>query len=157
LPPGELEAAVNEADKLDLVDPEQLGAELQEMVRRPGIAPLRRLLDRDTFVLTDSELERRFLPIAEAAGLPPPLTRQRVNGFKVDFVWPELGLVVETDGLRYHRTAAQQARNRRRDQAHTAAGLIALRFTHAQLRFQPDHARRTLAEVVVRLAGSAAA
>jgi very-short-patch-repair endonuclease len=27
-----------------------------------------------------------------------------VNGFKVDFFWPELGLVVETDGWRYHRT-----------------------------------------------------
>jgi hypothetical protein len=157
LPTGELEAAVNEADKLDLVDPERLRAELKEMVRRPGIGPLRRLLDRDTFVLTDSELERRFLPIVEAAGLPPPLTGQRVNGFKVDFSWPELGLVVETDGLRYHRTAAQQARDRRRDQVHSAAGLIPLRFTHAQVRFEPDHVRRTLAAVAVRLAGSAAA
>ena len=35
-----------------------------------------------------------------------PLTSQRLNGFRVDFFWPELGLVVETDGLRYHRTAA---------------------------------------------------
>ena len=36
-------------------------------------------------------------------------------------------LVVETDGLRYHRTPAQQSRDRRRDQAHTAAGLTPLR------------------------------
>ena len=40
-----------------------------------------------------------------AAGDPGP-----VNGFRVDFYWPDLGLVVETDGLRYHRTPAQQAR-----------------------------------------------
>ncbi len=34
------------------------------------------------------------------------------------------------DGLRYHRTPAQQAADRRRDQAHAAAGLTPLRFTH---------------------------
>ena len=45
------------------------------------------------------------------AGLPKPLTQQWLHGFRVDFYWPELGLVVETDGLRYHRTAAQQARD----------------------------------------------
>ena len=44
-----------------------------------------------------------------AAGLPLPAAGRRVNGFKVDFYWPELGLVVETDGLRYHRTPAQQS------------------------------------------------
>jgi LuxR family maltose regulon positive regulatory protein len=64
-----------------------------------------------------------------------------LNGFKVDFHWPDLGLVVETDGLRYHRTPAQQARDRVRDQAHTAAGLTCLRLTHAQLRFEPEHVR----------------
>ena len=53
-----------------------------------------------------------------------PLTRVRVNGYEVDFYWPDLGLVVETDGLAYHRTPAQQAADRVRDQAHTAAGLV---------------------------------
>ena len=74
-----------------------------------------------------------------------------MNGFRVDFYWPELGLVVETDGLRYHRTPAQQARDRQRDQAHTAAGLTALRFTHAQVRYEPDHVKATLAAVRERL------
>jgi very-short-patch-repair endonuclease len=36
------------------------------------------------------------------AGLPSPLSKQIVNGWEVDFYWPDLGLVVETDGLRYH-------------------------------------------------------
>jgi Protein of unknown function (DUF559) len=62
-----------------------------------------------------------------------------------------LGLVVETDGLRYHRTPAQQARDRRRDQAHTAAGLTPLRFTHADVVHQPNHVRSTLARVMRRL------
>lgn len=112
---------------------------------------MRRILDRRTFALTDSELERRFLPITRAAGLPLPETGRKLNGFKVDFYWPDLGLVVETDGLRYHRTPAQQARDRMRDQAHTASGLTCLRFTHAQVRFEADHVRATLAAVVRRL------
>jgi very-short-patch-repair endonuclease len=77
--------------------------------------------------------------------------RQRLNGFRVDFLWPELGLVVETDGLRYHRTAAQQARDRVRDQAHAVAGLTPLRFTHAQVRFEPSVVQETLAGVASRL------
>jgi very-short-patch-repair endonuclease len=57
-----------------------------------------------------SQLERRFLPLARKAGLPRPRTQQQLNGYRVDFYWPELKLVVETDGLTYHRTPAQQAR-----------------------------------------------
>jgi hypothetical protein len=147
----ELEAAVNEADKLDLIDPERLRAALDGIPRRPGIRGLRELLDRRTFTLTDSGLERRFLPLARAAGLPPPVTRHYVNGFKVDFYWPHLGLVVETDGLRYHRTPAQQARDRVRDQTHAASGLTPLRFTRAQVRFEPAHVRAALTAVARRL------
>jgi very-short-patch-repair endonuclease len=139
----ELEAAINQADKLDLTDPESLRSQLEGM-RGPGVAALRKTLDRRTFVLTESALERRFLPIARRAGLPRPLTGQWVNGFKVDFYWPDLELVVETDGLRYHRTPAQQARDRQRDQGLTAAGLTVLRFTHAQVAYEPNRVEEIL-------------
>jgi very-short-patch-repair endonuclease len=145
----ELEAAINEADRLGLTDPERLRQALQG-VKRPGAAKLRAMLDGRTLRLTRSELERWFLPIARRAGLPEPLTNVRVNGYEVDFYWPELGLVVETDGLRYHRTPQQQARDRLRDQAHTAAGLTQLRFTHDQIRHDPAHVERTLRAVARR-------
>ena len=96
----QLEAAINEADKLDLTTPVELRAALDKTSRRQGIRSLRELLDRRTFTLTDSELERRFLRLVRSAGLPAPETGRYVNGFKVDFYWPHLGLVVETDGLR---------------------------------------------------------
>lgn len=153
LPARRLEAAVNAADRHDVIDPVALRRGLGRYPGLPGVKPLRKLLDRHTFLLTDSELERRFVPIGKRAGLPPPLTRKRVNGFRVDFYWPDLGLVVETDGLRYHRTPVQQARDRLRDQAHTAAGLTPLRFTHAQVRYEPGHVEATLARVARRLAG----
>jgi very-short-patch-repair endonuclease len=147
-----LEAAINQADKLDLCDPEQLRAALDDVKGQPGVRVLRTVLDRRTFTLTDSELERRFLRVVRDLGLPQPETGVYVNGFKVDFHWPELGLVVETDGLRFHRTPIEQARDRLRDQAHTAAGLTPLRFTRAQVRFQPGYVADTVAAVARRLA-----
>jgi very-short-patch-repair endonuclease len=150
LPRNELEAAINEADKLELIDADRLRQALYGVKRRPGVGRLRELLDRRVFKLTDSELERRLLSLIRRAGLAEPETGRYVNGFKVDFYWPQLGLVVETDGLRYHRTPAQQARDRLRDQTHAAAGLTPLRFTHAQIRYEPAHVVDTLAAVARR-------
>jgi very-short-patch-repair endonuclease len=140
-----IERMVNEADKYDLVHPPELREALDQRQSEPGVASLRHILDRRTFRLTKEELERCFLPLARKAGLPVPLTGQWVNDFEVDFYWPDLGLVVETDGLRYHRTPAEQARDRLRDQAHTATGLTQLRFTHEQVRYEPNHVVRVLA------------
>lgn len=151
LAPRLVERSVNEADRLDLIDPHTLRLELQPHRCEPGVRPLRALLDRRTFRLTRSELERLFLQISKKVGLPLPETKQWVNGFEVDFFWPDLGLVVETDGLRYHRTPGAQARDRLRDQAHTAAGLVNLRFTHEQIRYEPEHVRSTLFAVVLRI------
>jgi very-short-patch-repair endonuclease len=139
LDPAGIERMVNEADARRLIRLDKLRAELQGRPGQWGVGKLRDVIDQRTFRLTDSELERRFLALVESAGLPLPQTGRWLNGFKVDFFWPDLGLVVETDGLTYHRTPAQQGRDRVRDQAHTAGGLAHLRFTHAQVRNEPEH------------------
>jgi very-short-patch-repair endonuclease len=151
LPPLATERVVNDADKRGLVDPETLRTALTRYPGERGVGRLRTLLDRRTFRLSDSALEVLFRPIAREAGLPPPETKQMVNGFEVDFFWPDLGLVVETDGLRYHRTPSQQTRALLRDQAHTAAGMTSLRFSHAQVKFEPGYVRSRLATVARRL------
>lgn len=153
----QIERAVNEADKYDLAHPPELREALELRAGEQGVARLREVLDRRTFRLTKAELERRFLSLAREAGLPNPLTGAWVNGFEVDFHWPDLGLVVETDGLRYHRTPAEQARDRLRDQAHTAAGLTQLRFTHEQVRYEPAHVLSVLRATAARVAERAAA
>jgi hypothetical protein len=151
---GQLEAAVNEADHRDLVDPETLRAAIDDLGRRPGRRRLRELLDAATHALTTTELERRFLPLAIDAGLPLPITQAPRSGHRVDFYWPQLGLVVETDSLRYHRTAFKQGADVRRDNAHTSAGLTTLRFTHGQVRHEPDYVRAELRRTAERLASS---
>jgi hypothetical protein len=140
-----VERAVNDADKLDLIDPETLRTALDAHAGEPGVRGLRELLDRLTFRLSDSDLEIYFRPIAKAAKLPPPLSKRFVNGFEVDFLWPDLGLVVETDGLRYHRTPSAQKRDALRDRAHVIAGMAPLRFTHYEVRFEPRKVRVDLA------------
>jgi hypothetical protein len=151
LPRDDLEAAINEADKLDLIGVEALRSGLDTLERRLGLATLRTLIDVQTFVYTDSKLERDFLPIIRRVGLPLPETRRYVNSFRVDFYWAELELVVETDGLRYHRTPGQQATDLVRDQTHAASGLERLRFSHGQIRYEPEYVERILAAVVRRL------
>lgn len=139
-----VERAVNEADKRDLITPDELRLKLTGHAGEAGVRPLRQLLDRYTFRLSDSDLEVLFRPIATAAGLPTPLTKQIVNGFEVDFFWADLGLVVETDGLRYHRTPSTQARDARRDRTHVLAGMTPLRFTHYEIKYEPHRVREAL-------------
>jgi very-short-patch-repair endonuclease len=147
LKPLRLERAVNEADKLDLVDPETLREALDGYGGMPGVRTLRPMLDRHTFRLSDSDLEVLFRPLAIAGGFPVPLTKHRVLGYETDFFFPDHDLIVETDGLRYHRTPSQQARAVKRDQKHVAAGFRVLRFTHWQIAHAADEVTDVLRQV----------
>jgi hypothetical protein len=151
LTPSRLERMVNEADKHDMIDPEALREALDDYAGEPGVKPLRTLLDRLTFRLSDTELEVLFRPIAAKAGLPTPLTKEVVNNYEVDFYWPDLGLVVETDGWRYHRTASAQTRDALRDQTHTASGHTTLRFSHYQVKYEPRHVLHILTRTAANL------
>ncbi len=154
LPLDELDAIVSEADKLDLITPMALRELAVANPHRRGAGRVRHALDRHAFVLSDSALERLFMPLALRAGAGRPQTRSYRNSHRVDFWFEELGLVVETDGLRYHRTPAQQSRDLRRDQDHAAAGQERLRFSHWQVKHEPDRVVEVLAAVVVRLCDS---
>jgi hypothetical protein len=147
LTPLEVERSVNEADKYDLIDPETLRSALDGYAGEPGVKLLRKVLDKRTFQLSDSDLEILFRPIAAAAGLRPPLAKALVNGFEVDFFFPDLGLVVETDGLRYHRTPSTQTRDARRDRAHVLAGMTPLRFTHYEIKYESARVRSELRRI----------
>jgi very-short-patch-repair endonuclease len=146
-----VERMISDAVRLKHFTPPSLRASLAGHAGEPGVGLLRTILDRREFRLTRSRLEQLFLPMAAQVGLPVPLTKQWVNGFEVDFHWPDLRFVVETDGLAFHRTPAEQAQDRVRDQTHTAAGFVNLRFTHEQIYYEPGYVRRILADTARRL------
>jgi very-short-patch-repair endonuclease len=151
MPTDEVEDAVNEADRLELVRTAQLRPALERELRRPGVGRLKRILDAQTFSRAQNALERRFLAIVREAGLTAPDSQRRLGRYRVDFFWPRLGLVVETDSLRHHRTAAEQAVDVDRDQAHARLGLRTLRFTHAQVFHRPGHVRAVLVDAFAHL------
>jgi very-short-patch-repair endonuclease/predicted transcriptional regulator of viral defense system len=147
--------AINQADHLDLIDAHELRPMVASLPRRSGLVRLRALLDEQGGGTAGTLLELRFLRLVRTAGLPAPEVQANVNGYRVDFYWPDLSLIVETDGPRDHRTPGQQSRDRERDQDHAAAGLTTLRFTEAQVRHESDRVRRTLEAVTARLLAQA--
>ncbi|MEA2134310.1 MAG: hypothetical protein QOC68_2219, partial [Solirubrobacteraceae bacterium] len=54
-----------------------------------------------------------------------------------DFLWPDRGLVVETDGYDFHRTAAARRRDARKDEAMRGLGLTVVRLTWADVTARP--------------------
>ncbi len=148
-PEWQVGQAINAADRLGLVDSETLRATVPRLAPRPGKACIRRLVGCDA--LTDSGLERKFLAIVRSTSLPLPQTQAMVSGYRADFYWPDLGLVVETDGWRYHRTPGEQATDQRRDQAHARGGLTTLRFGEEQIRYESRTVQRTLTAVFRRI------
>ena len=143
-----LERLVDEAARRRLVDLDTGRHEVREISRHGArrLAAVLAAADR-----TDSDLEDAFLSLVREAGLPEPLTQQKLELFRVDFLWPDLRLVVETDGLEFHRTRQQQAKDRNRDQRLTAAGYTCLRFTDYQVRRRSGYVLDTLRRVMRQL------
>lgn len=144
-PQPKLEQAIGEADLRGLVSLRALRTAATK-AGRSGAA-LRAVIAHATFRVTQSELERAFLRMVKRAGLPTPATQHRFGRIRVDFFWPEAGLVVETDGARFHRSAVQQAKDLRRDQAHIRAGRTPLRLTHWQVFHEASETAALLVDV----------
>lgn len=144
-PTNDLEQAIGDAILRGLVTLRALRTAATK-AGRPGAA-LRSVIARLTFRVTQSELEREFLRLVQKAGLPLPDTQTRFGRHRVDFHWPELALVVETDGAQFHATAIQQTEDRKRDQAHIRAGRIPLRLTHWQVFKEPAETTTLLVDV----------
>ena len=103
---------------------------------RRGAAILAAALDE--LEPTRSVLEREFVALVKAHGLPMPTLNTRVNGYEVDAYWPEHRLVVELDGHEFHRTRGAFERDRIRDAELQLAGYRVLRVTHRRLTTAPD-------------------
>jgi very-short-patch-repair endonuclease len=86
---------------------------------------------------TRSELESRFLSLCRGQRLPEPEVNARVGSHVVDFLWRDHGLVVETDGYRYHRGRIAFEDDRGRDLALRRRGFDVIRLTFRQIRDEP--------------------
>jgi hypothetical protein len=133
LPPRQLETALHEATLKGLAT--DLGDVIARANGRRGAAVLSGLLDDAP---TRSTLERDFLALVKDHDLPQPVVNGHVNGYEVDFHWPNQRLVVELDGYRFHGTRGAFERDRERDAELQAAGWRVIRITYRQLHDAPE-------------------
>jgi very-short-patch-repair endonuclease len=121
---------------------------------RPGSATLKQALNRHTPELarTKSALERAFHALCRRGEIPAYEVNSWVCGFKVDAFWPELGVVVELDGVQGHATPAQLRRDHRRDLILRAAGYVVVRYSYDQVMYEAD---AVLADLLAVLEGAA--
>jgi very-short-patch-repair endonuclease len=130
----DLEVAYAEARCRRLVQHRDLSALLVRTRGRHGLKALRRLLKFEReHGLCRSQAEREFLTLVQAAELPSPKSNTRVDGFEVDFLWPDQKLIVEVDGYAFHADRHAFERDRVRDASLNALGYVVMRVTWQQL------------------------
>jgi very-short-patch-repair endonuclease len=135
LTPRQLERAFDEAEYLRL--------DLSDLQPRPGrrgsgmVAEMPRRHDAGTS-RTRSHLEERLLNLCHRFRLPTPQVNAAIEGYEVDFAWPDSRLVVETDGWSAHGTRSAFERDRRRDADLLAAGWRVLRVSWRRLEREPE-------------------
>jgi very-short-patch-repair endonuclease len=134
-----------------------LGSVAAELSRkgRTGSALMRRFLEERGagYVAPASELEARFLDLVRSAGLPEPVRQVDLGDLehwigRVDFAYPDVRVVIELDGRRWHDSKLDMESDQRRDQQLAAAGWRVVRVRWAQLVDEPDDVIRLLRSLI---------
>lgn len=146
LSPQRFRSMLEAAQRRNLLDVALLEAQCERGNGRRGIRALRHALTElsDEAPWTQSELERRFLELIRAAGLPEPQVNVVVYGVVVDFYWPDHNLVAEVDGYKFHGTRRSFEDDRRKDAKLQIAGVRVVRFTYARVFHEPRALERDL-------------
>lgn len=134
-------------------EPADFGVVLSRIRRsgKPGVTRMERVLDEvgPGVDLPRSELERLLDRVIERAGLPSPRHEHPLPGAWdrpgfVDRCWPEVRLVVEADGRRWHTRRQQIATDHDRAIDAQAAGYQTTRLLWEHLHGDPEGTARRL-------------
>jgi very-short-patch-repair endonuclease len=139
LGPYDLERALAQAERRELVTLDQVRALARRYPGRPGHGRLRALLDDiEDAALTRSPPELHLLKRLRNAGVPQPRVNAVIDGMEVDLLFADHRLVVEVDGYAFHRQRPAFEEDRSRSASLAARGIMVLRFTPRQIRNEPD-------------------
>lgn len=122
-----------------------------EFARQPGLPALRRAVSRrsaDAYQPPTSLLEKLLYQLLSRPEIPRhdrqlPIAYERLDA-TVDAYVADWSIIVEADGRRWHTRVADFERDRARDNAAAAAGLIVVRFTYRMLKDNPNECLETL-------------
>jgi len=154
-----LERALDQAEILGLLDLNTLLDQIERNKARPAAKRLQAVLDQHYIGSTPtwSELEEVFLAACRRAGLPMPEVNALIDphdsdptAIRVDFVWREQRVIVETDGHQTHSTPRAFEEDRLRDQRLAVAGWVVIRITWRQLTQRPSEVTDRIAQLLSR-------
>jgi AbiEi antitoxin C-terminal domain len=137
-------------DDLKVFDRRAMTALLDRSNGHRGAPKVRAALDiyEKKAVFTRSGLERRFLEVVVAAGLPEPAMNAFVAGFEIDAYWEAERFGVELDVFETHGSRLSFEEDRERDDELLLAGIETTRVTGPRLDREPaavvDSVRRHL-------------
>jgi very-short-patch-repair endonuclease len=109
---------------------------LKRLPKHPGAKRLQPFI-KDPTGPTRSELEDAFVKFTRRYGLPTPQMNTTVNGYEVDALFPEHGVIVELDGYGFHSDRESFEGDRERDAKMLAAGLPTVRVTWERIDARP--------------------
>ena len=148
-----LEAALDRAEWLRLIDFAELKRLLARYPTRSGSPSLQALLSRYAAgsIKTRSVLEELALKLCDAHGLPRPKINCSVEGKVRDFYWPGCRLVVEADSYAWHRSPSALNDDRERDVRLMLRGYRSLRFTWEQVTQRREYVAGALLRALLRV------
>lgn len=144
-----LEKLVERSEELGLFDLREVEGLLERTVGHHGHKRLRQAiaLYRPS-PFTRSGLEKRWLELVLAAGLPQPRMNYVEEGFEIDCYWPEYRFAVELDVFETHGTRAAFERDRKRQEDLLLVGIAMTRVTGPRLECEPDEVVRRVARLL---------
>lgn len=155
--PLRLRGIVEDCKLERLTTPVDVGVCLASVARRgkPGVRKLTRVLDvfGDGKATSNSKLEDALFDVIVGAGLPMPVSqfpfpgRQFVKGC-VDFAYPDVKLIIEADGRRWHTRIADIARDSERDGDAAEEGWQTLRLLYEHIVGDPTGTARRIRAVL---------
>ncbi len=162
VPAADLRRAVDDAIRLGLASDQWLWWRLEKLRcrGRNGVTAFEAVLSaRAGGAVTESWLEREFLRILAAAGVPLPRCQARIGPkgafvARVDFLYASAAVIVEVTGAVGHSSPEQRAADARRRNGLSRAGFVILEFTYEQVVAAPQ---AVIAEVLGALAERRAA
>ncbi|MEX2107245.1 MAG: type IV toxin-antitoxin system AbiEi family antitoxin domain-containing protein [Solirubrobacterales bacterium] len=127
------------AEELHLFDRRAVEALLERAGRHPGVGNLRRAIAvyREEPAFTRSGLERHFLRLVKAAGLPTPSMNFVVSGYELDAYWQQERFGVELEVYETHGTRAAFERDGVRQEDLMLLGVETIRITGPRLKREP--------------------
>lgn len=139
LPRRKLVYALEQAERMQALDVQEIEACIGRNRGRRGIQPLRQAIREiePEAMHTRSKMERLLIAFCRRYEIEAPAMNVSVDGYTVDAYWPEARLIVELDSWEHHKTRRSFEEDRRRD-AVLGENHRLLRVTHRWLTREPD-------------------